>query len=542
MGVSLAAMIAAAPVAASTPALTSDRASTYVSARAASISGNHAQAAQLYARLAAGSAESALIDKAVTAAISAGNMPLALNLIRGAPQSPKSVDSKLLLVADALRRGQSAEAAAVLGPSTAEGELGFWLPLVRAWDAADRRDAGTALSVLGQVPKNSALAAFVDEETALILLKLGKGAEAEPFARRAIGNAGPREYRLRLALAAGFAALGDRPRTLAMIEGIGSNADELRKAADSGKLARMKIDTGAKAFSEQMVALAVEMRRSNPRGAPINILQLARFAAPDNSSALLFLGTALDDVDRTDEALAAFRAISREDPLYPESLDAQARTLTGVDRFAEALTVARAATQGQSVSDEDFARLADVYSAMDRHDEAADAYLQAITRSGGGDWTLLLLRASALESANRWPEAQAALGEAMRIAPLQPLILNFLGYAKLERGEDLDTAEALIRKASSLAPDDASITDSLGWALFKRGRTDEAIATLQKAAAGDPAQAEIHEHLGDALFSAGRRFEARFAWQAALATADAQSSGRLQSKIDGGLTPATAAR
>jgi Flp pilus assembly protein TadD len=130
----------------------------------------------------------------------------------------------------------------------------------------------------------------------------------------------------------------------------------------------------------------------------------------------------------------------------------------------------------------------------------------------------------------------------MQLAPDQPLILNFLGYAKLERGEDLDLAEALIRKASALAPDDASITDSLGWALFKRGRTQEAIATLQRAAMGDPAQAEIHEHLGDALYSAGRRFEARFAWQAALATAEKDAVSRLQSKIDGGLTPATAAR
>ena len=92
---------------------------------------------------------------------------------------------------------------------------------------------------------------------------------------------------------------------------------------------------------------------------------------------------------------------------------------------------------------------------------------------------------------------------ALEIAPDQPLILNFLGYAKLERGEDLDAAEAMIRKASELAPDDASITDSLGWAQFKRGKVDEAIETLQRAATKDPAQAEIHEHLGDALFTLG---------------------------------------
>jgi tetratricopeptide (TPR) repeat protein len=162
---------------------------------------------------------------------------------------------------------------------------------------------------------------------------------------------------------------------------------------------------------------------------------------------------------------------------------------------------------------DDFARLGDIYSSMKRYNEAADAYRQAFSRAGNAEpsqlWPLLLLQANALENAGRWPEAKAALGSAIALAPDEPLVLNFLGYAKLEHGEDLDAAEALIRRASELAPDDASITDSLGWALYKRGRVEEAIDVLQKAAVGDPAQAEIQEHLGDALYTAGRHFEAR---------------------------------
>src|SRR5216117_3777067 len=64
----------------------------------------------------------------------------------------------------------------------------------------------------------------------------------------------------------------------------------------------------------------------------------------------------------------------------------------------------------------------------------------------------------------------------LALAPDQPLLLNFLGYAKLERGEDTDGAEAMIQKASELAPEDASIIDSLGWAQFKRGKTSDAIS------------------------------------------------------------------
>jgi Flp pilus assembly protein TadD len=183
---------------------------------------------------------------------------------------------------------------------------------------------------------------------------------------------------------------------------------------------------------------------------------------------------------------------------------------------------------------------------MKRHGPAADAYGRALALALAHNlkselWTLLLLRASALEEGNRWPEARAALQQALAIAPEQPLLLNFMGYGQLERGENLDSAEAMIRKASELAPDDASITDSLGWAQFKRGKVDEAISTLQRAAEKDPDQAEIQEHLGDALYRSGRRYEARFAWNAALVTAEDEIATRVKAKLAAGLTSANAA-
>ena len=116
-----------------------------------------------------------------------------------------------------------------------------------------------------------------------------------------------------------------------------------------------------------------------------------------------------------------------------------------------------------------------------------------------------------------------------------------MGYAKLERGEDMDSAEAMIRQASDLSPDDASITDSLGWAQYKRGKLAEAIATLQRAAEKDPDQAEIQEHLGDALFTSGRHYEARFAWAASIVTAEDEIASRVKGKLAAGLTPVNAA-
>jgi hypothetical protein len=112
----------------------------YVAARAASISGDHAQAAQLYAGLAESSPDGDLRQKAISEAISAGEMQLALRLIRAAPQDRLSIDSKLLLVADALKRGDSAQAKQLLGKAGAGADLSFWVPLIESWAAAERRD------------------------------------------------------------------------------------------------------------------------------------------------------------------------------------------------------------------------------------------------------------------------------------------------------------------------------------------------------------------------------------------------------------------
>jgi tetratricopeptide (TPR) repeat protein len=273
---------------------------------------------------------------------------------------------------------------------------------------------------------------------------------------------------------------------------------------------------------------------------------VARYANPQNSSAVALLAVLLASQQRTEEALALLRSVSRDDALGAQLRDVETKILSDDKRFNEAYAIAAAAAAAPNAGITDFSRLGDVFQAMKRSNDAANAYSRAVAMAHAQGlksdlWPLLLLQANALEQANRWPEAKQALQEALTIAPDQPILLNFLGYAKLERGEDIDSAEAMIRKASELSPDDASITDSLGWAQYKRGKVADAIATLQRAAEKDPDQAEIQEHLGDALFRSGRRFEARFAWQAALITAEDDITGRIKAKIASGLMPANAA-
>jgi tetratricopeptide (TPR) repeat protein len=306
------------------------------------------------------------------------------------------------------------------------------------------------------------------------------------------------------------------------------------------------IDTLAEAYAEMLTAFAADVARMQRGVPPIGLVQVARYANPASSSTALLLAILLHSQRRSDEGLALLSAFPRDDALADHIRDTQAEILTDAKRYNEAYAIAAPAAVVPTAGVADFSRLGELYQAMKRHREAADAYGRAVAlaRASGGNrnlWSLLLLRADALEQGGRWPEARQSLEQALALSPDQPLLLNFLGYGKLERGENIDAAEAMIRKASELAPDNASIIDSLGWAQYKRGKLAEAIPTLQLAAQKDPGQAEIHEHLGDALYRSGRRFEARFAWEAALLTAEDDIASRVKAKLASGLNSANAA-
>ena len=537
-------VVLAAAIVAPAGAMTRDALGAYIGARAADASGDPATAARLLATLVRTMpGEPLLRRRAIGHAIEAGEMEIALQLAGRVPVDQAALDLRLLQVADELRRRNEARAIQLLRTPGGIIDSSFLAPFVEAWMRADKRDS-RALDVLALVPDTSALAGQRDEQRALILLKLKRPAEALPLAELALSRAGGRADRLRLALADGFRAAGDKTNALKMLDGEGLTLAEARARLGAGRPLGQAVDNASKAYAELLLGLSLALNKLQDKSLPISLAQIALHANPDNQAGTLLLALLLDAGNRDGDALALLRTVQPGQPFATQAQDAEVRILTGMGRRDEALGRARAFAAATPNADA-FSRLGATLIEREAFDEAADAYARALALSATGPgsdniWALHLFRASALESANRWADAKQEMAAAMALSPDNPLLLNFLGYGQLERGENLDAAEAMVRKASARRPDDASIIDSLGWAQFKRGRTDEAIATLQRAAEGDPAQAEIHEHLGDALYTAGRRIEARFAWRAALVTAEDKAQKRLHAKLALGLTPANA--
>ena len=163
------------------------------------MNGEHVRAAQLLASLA--DSEPDVIQfaqQALTEAIGAGQMDLALGITAKIPPAKLSTDARLLLVTNAVKQHRIDRALPWLTATGGNGDLTFLSPLLTAWDAAERGDQAGALAAIGQIPANSLLTSLRDEEQAYILLKFRRSAEAEPFARRAIGASGaPRTSRAR---------------------------------------------------------------------------------------------------------------------------------------------------------------------------------------------------------------------------------------------------------------------------------------------------------------------------------------------------------
>jgi Flp pilus assembly protein TadD len=509
------------------------------------MAGDARRAARLYAALVKSEPGNDMIAaRAVSQAIAAGDLALALRLARGRPAGQLAIDARLALVADELARGRGQAAEQLLQPVADGVDLSFLLPAVRAWRATEANDLAGALRHLDAVPAQSGLAPHVAEQRAFILLRFRRVADAAPVIERALASAGGRERGLRIAFADGYVRAGARGPALALLGATDPVTIAARRRIESGDQLDAAVLTAASAFADLLLAFAFDINRPDEAELPIAMAQIGRRLDPRNPQAPIVLSMLLAADGRSDDALAAVRSVSEQSLFAPQARDAEIRVLIGTGRKEEALARAQAWAANTS-SVENHARLGDVLDSLGRHLHAAAAYGEAVRLAEQDQapdrWTLYLLRGGALEQADRWAEAETMLEKAHGLAPNNPIVLNYLGYARLERGEQVAEAEALIARASSLAPDDASITDSLGWAQFKRGKVQEAIGTLQRAAVADPGQAEIHEHLGDALYTAGRKYEARFAWRAALVTAENEVRTRVEAKIDTGLNSGNAA-
>ncbi len=154
-------------------------------------------------------------------------------------------------------------------------------------------------------------------------------------------------------------------------------------------------------------------------------------------------------------------------------------------------------------------------------------------------WHLLYVRGMSYERTGEWEKAEKDLRAALEFQPEHPYVLNYLGYAWADQGQNLNEALHMIEQAVRLRPSDGYITDSLGWVHYRMGNYETAVPILEQAVALLPYDPVINDHLGDAYWMVGRRLEASFQWERAKNhSTDESLLQSIEQKLASGLAPA----
>lgn len=497
----------------------------YLRARVADSRGHVERAAADYARALDGSPDAAVAIRAYREALAAGDMALverALAVLDKASVAPE--DATLISVAQAARKGDLAAVEAG-ADRLARGRLVILAPAVRAWVAQARgRDPFPLLDTAGTEPVARRLAT---EARVLLLIANEKEPEALTLLQSLGGvDAG---VDLRVAAAQLLGRRGDPERARRLFP-----ADQ---SAVADALARAPVRPSAAFGVSRLFARVASdlVGGEGPNPLSVTLTRAALVAEPGNERARLLLANTLARDGAIDRALGVLAGVDAAGPFADAAASARISVLSEARRRPEALADARRLAERADAGRDDWQIYADLLLDSGRAADAVPLYRRIAEGSGAGEWVVWMQLGAALEEAGDWPAARAALSRAVELGPAEPIALNYLGYARLTRGEDRRESARLLERAHKLAPDNASIADSLGWAYHLTGDTRRALPLLERAAEEEPANAEIAEHLGDAYWTLGRRYEARYAWKAAEIVADAKHKGRLTTKLARGL-------
>ncbi len=316
---------------------------------------------------------------------------------------------------------------------------------------------------------------------------------------------------------AAFDALKTEPgRKSTRLQAIIHNFDERQADPATAPLIENAGQGMAQAFGS--VAAALFQARQAVTGTVY--VQLGLALSPHDDSLLLLLADAYRENDRNADAAAAYDRILPQSGYYYTAQIARAQNLAAADQLDAGIALLHAITAQFPDRSDAPASLGDMLRREQRFQEAAAAYDMAFARipdGGQANWQLHYTRGVARERLGEWSAAEADFTTALAMANDQPLVLNYLGYSWIDRGEHLERATEMVRKAAELRPEDGFIADSVGWAAYRTGDMTEAVRELERAILIEPLDPTINEHLGDVYWVVGRKIEARYQWERALA-------------------------
>lgn len=498
---------------------------TYLAARTADSGKDFASAARFYHTALQSDPENlSLLERALILSAAAGEVDEAIGFAAQLnAKAPDNHAARLVLAAKEMRERRFSEATKQLA-SAGDGVLAdLTSALFVAWSRFGEGEVDKAIGDLRKLEGEEWYEPFKLLHIGYIALASGRTEEAISAletARELDSNA----IRVTEAYARALTVAGRQPDAETVLE------DFLTRFPDN-PLARVALDdirsgraqdgtaaTPSQGAAEALAGIGAAVGQEGGLEVAALYLRLSLYLDANTAGGLaaLSLGNLLDASGQGEAAIAVFESIAPEAPFRALGVLRAALALDRMEKTEEAEAAFQEAVRRNPDDVQTYVSYGNMLRGRERFAEAAEIYSKAVEkvpRPGKGDWSLFYFRGIAFERTKEWDRAEADFRKALELSPDQPLVLNYLGYSLVDKGLKLDEAMEMIRKAVELRPADGYIVDSLGWAYYRLGRFEEAVTELERAVslrADDPV---IHDHLGDAYWKTGRQLEAQFQWR-----------------------------
>jgi len=154
---------------------------------------------------------------------------------------------------------------------------------------------------------------------------------------------------------------------------------------------------------------------------------------------------------------------------------------------------------------------------LQRKGREADAvlYFEKALEISPDEISLLSTLAMSYNGLKRYEESDRTYERALKLDPVNILVLNNYAYNLSERGVNLEKALEMAKKVIEREPNSASYLDTYGWVLYKMKRYSEAKTYIEKAVSISGSSAVLLEHLGDVYLELKDIKNAKIYWRKA---------------------------
>ena len=487
-----------------------------------------------------------LLERAFVAALSNGNMLDAFTLAdRLVARDGNNGLGRLTLGVRALKNKQYAAARSQFAKSGPNQQRDVKAILLTAWSYAGGGDEKKALDACDHLREPS-LAVFRDFHAGLIADMMGDAAQAGQRFSAAYAN-DKNTLRLTEAYGSFLSRHGDPAGAAKVFSDFNTvlpdhpiiNAD--LAALKANKPIDPLVKTAEQGAAEVLYGLGSAGGRQGDEVAAMVYLRLSLYLWPKDGLTTITLADIYDRLKQDEAAISVYESVP-DTSVLRDTADIQiAQLLDTLGKKAESQTYLQRIVSAHPDDEDALLALGNSQRGDKKYPDAIATYTKALATSKkpeNVEWPLYYFRGISYERDHQWDKAVADFRHALTLYPDQSLVLNYLGYSWVDRGENLDEAFQMLHKAVELRPSDGYVVDSLGWAYFRLGKYEEAVKELERAIDLKPGDPTINDHLGDAYWRTGRKLEAHFQWNHARDLGpEPEDKAKILEKVDHGLPP-----